>query len=882
MINFANCSYELKLNNKFKTIDLSRLRVKSLLIHGILLIVVGCTHFSYGQQNDTIDLVLTDTLNQDSAKPVQNNNYISPNATQVQMIYSCDDRKVMDAKNNLIHLYNNAYVEYGHVQLHAGKITIDANNSIVYAEGILDSNGVLVQTPVFSDNGVEYEANKMSYNTETGKGVIIEARTKQNTGSEDSYVTGEVIKKMDDKVAFVRNGVFTTCDHEHPHYAIVSKKLKMIQDEKIVTGPANLEIANVPTPLWLPFGFFPNSNNASSGIIFPGFGQDPRRGLFIEDLGYYIPVSNKMDQTFFVSYYTNNSYRIRSLTDYKVKYKYSGKLSFDYNSQVTGDSDFDQERTISQGLIWQHRQDPKMSTYSTFGADVNINANRNNKNDPNSDTDDYLTSNFLSNISYTHQFGDSPFNISLNARHQTNTNNNDLSIELPSGAFNMQRIFPFQRKNRIGEKRFYENIGVSYQNKFKANYNEISSDPFPSNFFDELELGMEQNISASTNFKLIKYLNFSPSYTLTETWYGSQTHNSWNEEKEGYDTTVYKGFNRFNSQRFALSTSTKVYGMYTYKSGKIKAIRHTMTPGITLSYSPTSKGSEQFTGMRFNPSDSTFDEYSYFNQYMYNTPYSGEVGTIAFSLQNSVEMKYQGKADTLDNGEYSKTSLIDGLNLNASYNFLADSLRWSNIGISFRNSAFQNRLTVNVGTTLSLYDFDEDGNQINTFLWESKEQLFFVNNVSFTSTFKINKESNSEYAQRVNDLYLNEEEKLMRDVYAQDYVDFSVPWDASLSYTMSYNRRSYYNPVSRSNAITLNGNISLTENFKIGYRTGFDFESGEMNFTEFKFYRDLHCWQMSLSTVPFGDRKRFTFNINVKSSMLKDALKWDMQRQDYP
>ena len=196
-----------------------------------------------------------------------------------KVIYSSTDSMLIDKLNQKAYLYNNAVVLYDGLNLKAGYIEIDFKNNLIYATTMKDSTGKDVQKPIFEQGAEKFTAAKITYNFNTKKGKIVDVITQQGEG----FIHGRDIKKDTNNVYYVGHGKYTTCDLEHPHFYIGAKKIKVIPDDKIVTGPAVLYLADIPTPLAIPFGYFPNKKGRASGILMPTYGESPNLGFFLKD-----------------------------------------------------------------------------------------------------------------------------------------------------------------------------------------------------------------------------------------------------------------------------------------------------------------------------------------------------------------------------------------------------------------------------------------------------------------------------------------------------------------------------------------------------------------------------------------------------------------------
>ena len=189
---------------------------------------------------------------------------ISDNAFEEQVVSYAEDSIDYDLINKKVHLYHNAKVTYGGIILTAAYIVLDSDKNTVYATWLKDTIGQVYGLPVFEENGKSFTADAITYNFKSKKGIIKEVVTKEGEG----YILGETVKKQSDDVIHTHSGRYTTCDAKKPHFAIRAKKIKTIPREKIITGPANLEIANSPTPILFHLGFSESTKQTQNYLSY--------------------------------------------------------------------------------------------------------------------------------------------------------------------------------------------------------------------------------------------------------------------------------------------------------------------------------------------------------------------------------------------------------------------------------------------------------------------------------------------------------------------------------------------------------------------------------------------------------------------------------------
>lgn len=849
---------------------------------------------------------LADSLEQTSSQDttLSGNDSISEEPEQVGLEatvkYKSFKRIHFNIKERKVYLYEDAAIEYGSIELKADYIEIDFVNNEVFAKGVPDSTGKMQGEPVFTESGQSFESEEMRYNFDSKKGLIRSVITQSGEG----YLHGEKIKKLDDDRINIANGKYTTCDLKHPHYEFRYAKAQLIPGNKIVSGPAYMVIEGVPTPLFIPFGMFPDKSGQRSGLIIPAFGESTSRGFYLERGGYYWGINDYMDLTVTGDIFTNGSWAVRPTFRYAKRYSYSGNFDFSYAKNLSGDRD-DPDNVISKdfSIRWTHSQDPKARPNSRFSANVNIVSSTFNDYNLTS-TQAYLSNTFQSSISYQTSFNNSMF-LSLNATHQQNTLDRSVSMSLPTLTFNTSQFYPFRKKNQVGSTKWYENINMKYT--FNAD-NRISTYDtllFQPGWEKDFKFGGKHTIPISSSIKLLKYFNLTNSINYTEKWYPYTIRKSWISDTLFSDTDTTYGYQetdtvrKFASARefsFSSSLSTRLYGMYQFKKGPVTAIRHVVNPSVSFTLRPNF-GSDYwgYYDEVQSSADGDFERYSIFDGLLYGGPPDGRSGRVGITIGNNLEMKVRSKRDTVTGTK--KIVLIDNLSFSTGYDVAKDSLNWSSLSISGRTTLFK-KLNVTYRSTLNPYAVDSSGYSINTFEYDVSKKLFRMENttwnfgINFRLTpdmFKKNKGGNGhgskpppEEDPEILGKYTEQE---INDVLdnPDSYINWNNPWSLSIQYSLNIsNNPQYigygqYDNRTTVQTLRLTGDVSITPKWKVNFSSGWDFEANDFTYTTIDFYRDLHCWEMRFSWIPTGTRKSWSFGINVKASILKD-LKYDRKK----
>ncbi|RLD62744.1 MAG: LPS-assembly protein LptD, partial [Bacteroidetes bacterium] len=621
--------------------------------------------------------------------------------------YSASDSIIFLRSANKLYLYKNAQISYKDVELKADYIELDLEKNEVYATGILDSLKKIIGKPIFKQGSEEFESEKIIYNFKTEKGLIKGVFSKQSGG----YLHSETTKKLPTNEICVKNGKYTTCNLEHPHFYIALTKAKVIPDDKIVSGPAYLVIEDIPLyVVGIPFGFFPNTKSRKSGVLIPTYGEEKRRGFYLRNGGWYFGISDYFDLSIRGDIYSKGTWQANVRSRYKKRYKFSGNVDVSYSDLVVSEPGLsDYMKTKQYKVLWRHSQDPKASPNSNFSANVNLGSSSYDKYSSNNNAA-YLKNTTQSSVHYDKTFPGTPFNFSANFNHSQNSIDSIVNLTLPEMTFNMKRIFPFKVKNNAGKTKWFEKIGISYSSNLKNTVSVKDTSLFSHKTLDEFKYGIVHKVPVSTSFKLLKYFTVSPSLNYTERWYFTYLNKYINEADTTLVTDTLNGFNRVFDYSYNAALNTQIYGMYQFKKSFVKAIRHRITPSVTLSYRPDFSN-EKWGYYKKDPLDST-KTYSVYSNGIYSAPGSGKSGLVNFNVANNIEMKIKSKKDTVTGTK--KIVLIENLSFSTSYNMLADSLRWSKIRISGRTKLFK-RLDINYSANLDPYILKSDstGNMVN-------------------------------------------------------------------------------------------------------------------------------------------------------------------------
>jgi len=815
--------------------------------------------------------------------------------------YTAKDCVRINRKENKLILYNEAELYYQDIELRAGIIILDYNTNEVNA-GRIEIDSVLVQYPFFKQANNEINPDSIRFNFDTQKALIWNSKSGQN----GMDIFAALTKKQNDSVYFIKDARVSTAgklvggdDEGGIDYYFKVRKGKIIPGGKIISGLTNMFIADVPTPVGIPFAYFPSSQTQESGFIIPSIGESNLRGYYIQNGGYYLALSDYFDFTLIADYYTNGSYGFRGDTQYNRRYKYRGKFSFRYENLINearGLPEYSKSTVFN--VQWNHSKDAKSSPNSTFSASVNFGSSDyyrqsvNQLNSPN-----FLNNNLSSSISYSKTFPAKPrVNVSINTAMSQNSQSKSVNLTLPTLQATMERIYPFAPK--VGAKKgFFQNINFQYSGRGENRIITTEEALFSPSMFDNAKTGMKHSIPLSTNFKIIKYLSVSTSVNFEEVWTQNTIRfNDFNKETQQVVIDTINNIGAFRQYSLSASLGTTIYGTVNFgEDKKIQSIRHTLRPSISYTNRPSF---EQYYDTYIVDADGNTAEYTRYQNSLFGVPGKSLSNSMGISLGNNFEAKVRDKDSTASGPK--KVVLLNNLNITTSHNFAADSFRWSPLRMSTGFSLFKGQMSVNTGGTFDPYALDEKNVRINTYNITNGGGLLRLTsanvnmNYSFSSTQlgrsgDKNKRAEEESASsggREDDLFGKAEDFTDRRITDSENTEpppkypsyrAKIPWDLKLAYSLTYNNSRNQKEFSN-NSLMFSGNIELTPMWKVGLSSGYDFKGEGFTYTQLRFNRDLKSWRLNFSWVPFSDRASWNFFIGIKSGLLSD-IKYEKQSE---
>lgn len=811
----------------------------------------------------------------------------------------------INRKENKLYLYDEAELYYQDMELKAGIIVLDYSINEVTAGRIPDSLGELVQNPFFKQINNEIYPDSLRFNFDSQKALIWNSKSAQN----GMNVYAAYTKKENDSVYYIKDAKVTTGGElESSDYYFRIRKGKMVPQGKIVTGFTNMYIADVPTPLALPFAYFPSSQKQQSGFLFPTIGESNNRGYYLQNGGYYLAMSQYYDLALTGDYYSNGSYGFRMDSKYRLMYNFNGSLSMRFENLISGEKGIPgYSKSTVFNVRWNHSKDPKSSPNSNFSASVNYGSSDyfresvNQLNSPN-----FLNNTMSSSVAYSKRIPGSPsVNLSINANLSQNSNTKSVNLTFPTFQGSMDRIYPFQPKDKP-KKGILQNINLQLSTRAENRMITTEDELFTSKMFDKARSGVQHSIPLSTNFKILKHFNMAASMNYREVWQPKTIkYNDYNPMIDGVVKDTISGFSAFRTYSYGISMGTTIYGTVNFKEDKkIRSLRHTIRPSISYSSAPSF---DQYYDTYIIDADGNTREYTPFEGGLFGTPSRGLSKSMGISVSNNFEAKIVDPDTTKT--DLKKIQLIKNLNFSTSYNFVSDQFKWSPVRVTSGVDLFNKKMAVNLGATLDMYALDENNVRINEFNIKNGGGLFRITSANLNTGYKLSNKTfskdekkekeeeeeeendpfgyfeNASGGGRDDDLFGDtigmgnesnrEEDEKDRPAYPSYRAQ--IPWNLRLTYSLTYSNSRNQNDFSN-NSLMFSGDIELTPKWKVGGSSGFDFKNHGFTYTQLRFNRDLDSWRLDFSWVPFSNRASWNFFIGIKSGLLSD-IKYEKNRE---
>jgi lipopolysaccharide assembly outer membrane protein LptD (OstA) len=804
------------------------------------------------------------------------------------VIYAAgSDSLVFRIPDRKMEIFGNGELKYKKTELKSANILVDFNLNRIQASGVADTSDTatvkLKGTPVMSEGGEVYKGSKLTYDFKTQRGIISAAKSKADAG----FYGGSRVKKIDKETYFIKNGTYTTCDADSAHFFFYAKEMKVVMKSQIIAKWIWLYIGGVPLPIPLPFGVFPNETGRRSGIIAPAYGQSAQYGQYFSHLGYFWAISDYMDINLLSDLYLRGGYTLTSRFRYAKRYSLSGSVDGGFTSLQSGekgDPDYGEKRDWRIGFYHNQQIDPTMR----LDANLNYMSSKNYLNRTSYNYNDLLSQNIHSSATLSKTWEGSGNSLSLSYSRDQIIDASDSSQignireVLPSASFTMLPTYPFKRKGRVdpADEKWYEQIGINYSGQFQ-NLRNKQSGVLTSH------AGFQHSISTNIAPK-IGYFNISPRFSYVERWYNKKI------ERTDYhvidrarstagsivykDSVVTRDVNELNAVRsfdLGVEASTKLYGIIQPNAIGIQAMRHTITPRISYTYTPDFSSPTWGYYGTYTDAAGNLVKYNRFEREVFGGPGGGEQQNVNFSVNNIFEIKTM--KDPSDTTSEAKKIQLLNLDANLSYNFVAPTNKLSDLFLSYRTQV-GDLFSFNGSSSYSFYDFDYEKGTTSTRFLSSRKGGGFMRLTNFQ--FSVN---TSLSAERLKGKETKKEEQTAPSVtqsaygsqnpymgiYNDEPPDYNIPWDLALSFSYNMDKRDPRHVSTYSN-MNASFNFSLTESIKLAFTGSYDFKQKAFAAPQVRIYKDLHCWEMNLSWNPLGVYRGYRFEIRVKAPQLQD------------
>ncbi|WP_370897501.1 putative LPS assembly protein LptD [Chryseobacterium gossypii] len=790
-----------------------------------------------------------------------------------------DDQR-RDVPKKMTFLNKNAQVKYQDMQIDADYISIDDNKNLIYARGKQDSLGKIIEPVVTTQGGKKYETDQFSYNTKTKQAIAYNARTEESEG----VIIANKTKKYNDSVFAMRHALYTTDEYflkkkdTAADYHLLASNIKLVKTRnksQIITGPIQMYVEQVPTPLIMPFAILPFSDKRSAGILIPSFGERQDVGFFLNSLGYYQPIGEHFDLKVLADIYTKGSWNLRPEMNYVKKYRYSGNFSADIGTTVRGIKGLDDySKSSTYRIAWRHTQDAKANPFLTFSASVDIVSSRFYNNTVNNNyifNQNVLNTQQNSTVTVTKRFLKLPITITGTASYSQNFATGNSDLRLPQMNIAVNQFYLFKSKTGVRQgllENITVNTGFNLTNYVQTNEGEL----FTQAMWDKLQTGLRNNITLGTNTTIAKYFTFSLGANIDNALTTKTLNKYYDPVRNVVVNEMDKGIAGYSTFSTTASIQTTLYGMLKFKKGsKIEAIRHMMTPSIGFTYSPDFGGSGFGYYKNYYDANGALTPYSIFEGGIVGSPSTGLVGALGFNIGNNIEMKVKSKKDSTG---VKKIKLFESLNLTGNYNFAAKDHPWSIFTINGQSSFFDNKLSVNTSLSLDPYKIIYLPGQ-DAGIRTEEFGHFSVQGFNVQLSYPLSSElfgEKTDYAKK----YKSKGEIRNENYYFDDdnYAHFDQAWTLNINANYAYTKSSASRFGNKIASIGLNGSIKLTPYWNINGSTHYDMITKKLAYTRIGFARDQRSFTINFNWVPFGQYKVYDFFIGIKANILSDAIKY--------
>ncbi|MGH8004498.1 MAG: LPS assembly protein LptD [Limisphaerales bacterium] len=712
---------------------------------------------------------------------------------------------------NKIFLLSRAEARYQNLTLEADSMLYDGKAELLFASGFADTSRNTTKR-ILKDGKDEVAYDRLAYDFNTKKGKMKSSRTQLVEG----YYRGADVSRVSEEEVFIKNGWFTTCDAEHPHYYFSSSHMKLINRNRMIARPVVLRIADIPL-MAIPFYIFPLKPGRHSGILNLRIGNFGNQERGIHNIGYFFALSDYYDLTTAMDVDETGgdlTLLFRSQINYNWRYRFSGRLGGSYSRDRSIARDTAGNFLDSSGNFLKSRSDRwdfNFSHYQTLSPTATLSGSGNFVSDKNYYPDRSLDLSTRLNrvlnpyVSLSKNLGWG--GLSIVAQKTFNLDTDERTSSFPSVSLT-KPAKPFFSPGRGGSRAWYHSIFYGYSGNFLNYYNRVRNTD--SSTTDRKRSTANHNFSLSVPQKIF-WLTLSPNFNYTENWFHIYRTNG--SEAAG----VSSGSFRRGSGSVGISSTTNLYGTFLFRLGSLAGLRHVLTPSVSYAWIPKSTRHQKeaaFVGVGVQTQTAQ---------------------VLNFSLSQLFQAKLQG-----EKGER-KLDLFTAT-MAASYNAEANFRRWSELTTAVRTSAIPN-FSFDFSARHDFYD--SLGNGL------ARPRLL---NFSVTSSYNWNRSFS------FGPTWTPAGSSAAAGAGGEDN---HLPVGFSISHTITQVKQP--RPVVTTQQINLNASVGLTKTWQMSYSQSYDLTSKASSYQEVVLTKDLHCWQGYFSWRPSGFRKGYYFTISVKA-----------------
>jgi LptD protein len=797
--------------------------------------------------------------------------------------YNAKDTIFFNIKNKTIRLYGAGIIQHDTIKFEAEEIFLDLNNHTITAFSRNDEAGALERKAVLTKDNLEYFAESVSYNFESQRAIANKLFTKQG----DGILRANKIKKDRATTFCADRATYTTCNLAKPHFHVDARRIKIIEDDKVASGPFNLHFDGVPTPLGFIFGIF-YLPRRGAGIIPPKYGGCSKRGFCLENGGYYINFNDYADLALQGSIYSKGSTKFIAESKYKKRYRYAGNLSYERKIDLSPEEIGPIGKEKTWELEWNHNTENNRA--SSLSAEVRL--KRTSSLEQNFSRDNNGQGSTSSSIRYTNQLVGFPYTLGVSLQHAQSLQTKIADATIPKTTLRTKNIYPFRKKGSATGN-WYSGIYFQHNIEFSNRLcNKVGNDTL--NFFETRDWpelwkngrqGIRHIVPLQTDIKILSYWNLTPKLEWQERWYWEKINYKYDAENDNIVKEKVPGFARVYDYNFSAALKTTLYGTHFFgQNATVQAFRHELEPVVSFAYTPDFSGPEYGYWQTIKGAKKDGEKLNKFEEATYGAPSNQATAVLKITLNNRLDVKIKSNTDVKKRSK--KIPILESFDWSTSYDFQQDQHQWGDIQFKTRTSLFDKLFNIDFASTFDPYLYKGtrlSGNRnkrkytkSNELAWNHGQGLGYMKSASLSIDAKLpprtNKGSLDQTGELENDLGIGGKEEKRDQGDPEKYVAFKIPWNLSIKYNWHYTCTTPGDEPEKTNSLGFEWRIDLTEKWRVVCNSAYDLAKREWveSATNIGIHRDLHCWEMDFNWNPLGDVQTYNFSIGLKAPLLKD------------